>query len=1007
MRNMRLCLIIALILSSICGTCYADYTLGQPVPLDTGAIVAGSTGWFQSNPVITSSGSIYLAVWVDMRDAGRGSDLYATRIAADGTVLDPLGIRLTTHASVTGKPDVCWNGQNFFVVYANNTGVVGTEILGLRVSPDGVIVDEAPAVICDTGTARKPCVSWDGENHVVVYEDTVENCIWVPCKLIDVIMARRVSAGGVPVGTEPTGVAAGSDPDVASSPDGDTLVVWSQPDVAGTSSDVYGAILDYAPGAQMVPIPISATANAEDMPDVCWAGGQFMVVWQDGDQSRSIRGRRIGTDGGLLDPAVLNISSVTEKQSDAQVAWNGTNSLVTWTRKGSAAGQLDIYAGRVYSDGTLLDGSGFPVCTADDRQIKPCVGSLGVNFLVCWMDSRSDVGPTVPNLGFQVRGRRIYSTGILAGEEFPLTQSAPQHKISCSAYNGRQFLVCFDEWRDGARNLYGELIDAYTGEPVTSEPFVISPLLIENPFPSAAWNGESFVVTWLGGADLYPGSGVIAHKKVMAARVTPTGTVLDSEGIIVYDGVTSPIYVQPAIASDGNRCLVVLRMGSNVNGKLLSRDGTVSSSIVIGASKSNAVHEGVAVCWTGQSYFIAWKQAYSTSGGVLVKGGIDYKTVNADGGGLSILKRITDETYPDYFRLACNGQNVLLAAYGPQIVTRRFSLAGNLLDTTPLIIPQSAGADCVNVAWNGADYILTWLSGKEDAASAQSWQDDMMAARVSYFNQLVDIVPISVTDTPLSELGGSMCAGPPSRAFLAYSNSDGPPYQSTRAKGLFLDAWLTVSSVGQIGQLYEGAHVNVPGEVVTALWPRYYRDSDGRPRLYDYFYIQEGRSFGIGVKSPRSEGSPVPGNAVSFSGRLRRLDGEVTIESSDVNIISTSNPLPDPIGMICRNLGGVAASPYFNTIENLSGLYNTGLRVRVIGKVTNVGGDHFFLDDGVGTMDNEWTPGVMVFADPQNLPAEGSFIKVTGISSRYMYGTVGVHRIIRATGWSAIDSAPE
>jgi hypothetical protein len=651
----------------------------------------------------------------------------------------------------------------------------------------------------------------------------------------------------------------------------------------------------------------------------------------------------------------------------------------------------------------VLDGSGFPVCAEADRQIEPCVGSLGGNFAVCWMDSRSGAGPTVPSMGFQVRGRRIYSTGILAGQELPLTRSASQHKLSCSAYNGRQFLVCFDEWKDGARNLYGELIDAYTGEPVTTEPFVIAPLLIENPFPAAAWNGESFVVTWRDGAVV---SDRILPTRCLAARVTAGGSVLDPAGILVYDSVSGGVHPQPAIASDGNRCLIIYRYATYVKGCLLSRDGGISAAFNIGSTKSQAVYESPAVCWTGERYLVAWKQQLTTSPAPGTPGGIDYTTVSADGVP-SALKRITDATFPDYFKLACNGQNVLLAAYGPEIVTRRLSLTGTLLDTTPLAIPDSEGADCVSLAWNGTDYILTWLSGKENAASARSWQDDMMAARINYFNQLVDSVPISVSDTPLSELGASMCAGPPGRSFLAYSSSDGPPYQSTRAKGLFLDAWLTVSSVGQIGQLYEGARINVPGEVVTALFPMYFRDSDGHTRLYDHFYIQEGRSFGIGVKSSRSEGSPVAGNAVSFSGRLKKINGEATIESSDVNVISTSNPLPDPIGIICRNLGGIAPNPAFTSVDGALGLYNVGLLVKVWGRVTSVeGAGVFYLDDGSKLWDNSWSVGVRVLFGGDGLPAVGSTVQVTGVSGSY--DSAGhINRLIRAIGWSPITAAPQ
>ncbi|MBP6964854.1 MAG: hypothetical protein KBC96_10660 [Armatimonadetes bacterium] len=1007
MKHVRLCLTIAFILSFICGAGYAQYDLGQPVRLDTRPVTAGSTGWFQSNPAIASSGTIYLAVWVDMRDAGRPSDLYAARIADDGTVLDPLGIRLTTNASVAGRPDVCWNGESFFIVYAGNSGVVGTRILSLRVSPNGAVLDQQPVVVCDSGQPRNPRTAWNGTHHTVAWIGDTES----PASYGGVF-SRTVSLGGTVSGTVNT-VCAGavtsdlgaSNVAIASAFYGPTLVVWAdERNSADTSTDLYGRIV----GADS-DFPISTDAGAQDQPHACYTSEQFMVVWTSRQQSYSfIMARRVTTRGTLPDPFSTIISAATERQFDPQVAAEGNSQrgLVTWTRK-AGLGQLDIYAGRVGFDGAALDGAGFPVCAESDRQIRPCVGSAAAGYLVCWMDSRNDAGPTVPGFGFQVRGRRVESTGTPAGSEFPLTRSAPQHKASCSAYSGREFLVCWEEWTDAGRTLYGEVLNAYAGSPVTAPtPFAIAQVAVEHPYPAAAWNGENFVVIWLDGGELSPG--VVGPNKVMAARISRAGTVLDPAGIVVYDGGATSIRVRPAVASDGNRCLVAFRPGNwfygyvgDVNGVLLSRDGALSPAVLVGTSRSRSVHEGLAACWTGQRYIVAWKRALDIRNPPpYTLGGIDYATVTADGVPSGV-RSITDETCPDYFKLACSGGNVLLAAYGPEIVTRRFSLTGNLLDTTPLIIPQSAGADSVNVAWNGADYIITWLSGKENAASAQPWQDDMVAARVNYFNQLVDTVPISVTDTPLSELGGSMCAGPPGRVFLAYSNSDGPPYRSTRAKGLFLDAWLTVSSIGQIGRLYEGARVNVPGEVVTALFPMYFRDTDGHSRIYDRFYIQEGRSFGIGVKSPRSEGSPVAGNAVSFSGRLKKINGEATIESSDVNVISTSNPLPAPIGMTCRNLGGVGPTSAFTSVDGALGLYNVGLLVKTWGRVTSVEGDTFYLDDGLNVPIDQWRVGVKVYGTAPPSP----YAEVTGISGSETFGDK-IIRVIRATDVRGISDPP-
>lgn len=974
MRNTWLCLIIALIISFICGTTYAQYDLGQTVPLDPGPPDLGPTGWFQSNPAVAGSGSIYLAVWVDMRDPGRSSDLYATRIASNGTILDPLGIRLTTHASVSGMPDVCWNGESFFVVYADNTGTVGTRILGLRVAPDGSVLDESPTVIGYPSSLRNPRVSWDGTGHLVVCEGWPvcppdEYCI----ELWEGIHIFRVSLDGSSV--DGPGLIRQSyyvrDPVIASSSSGQALVLWAEdrPGTA-TSADIYGAVIQDGMITLSSTI-ISSAMGAQEKPDCCWAGGQFMAVWTDNGAIPScIRGRRISTAGYPLDPAELTVSFVAEKQFDPRVAWNGTNCLVTWSRAAVQSfkplAPPDVYAGRVYLDGTMLDGSGVAICAAEDRQTKPCVAVQGNSFLVCWMDSRTAEGPTVPGFGHQIRGRRVYGTGLPAAAEFALTRSASQHKTVCSAYNGRHILVCWDEWKNGSRILLGRLFDAWTGEPYTL-PFAVGVMWRENCFPAAAWNGKDFVVTWL------------TSNQIMAARVTSTGELLDPTGIAVANSLLPPNGTPPAIASDGNRCLIAYRYVTSIRGVFLSRDGTVSAPIAIGTSTSTSAYEVPAVCWTGQRYIVAWKQQLKTSTPT-APGGIDYTTVTAEGV-VSTIKRITDTTFPYQFSLACDGQYVLLAAYGTDIRTRRLSLMGTLLDTgSPLIVPDSAGADNIRLAANGRNYVLTWLSPRIDtASSAPGWQDDMVAIRIDPGNQLVDAAPITIAGSPDTETGAALSAGPMGRAFLAWCSWEPAPYGSMRANGLYLDEWMTLPTIGEVRGLFEGARVTVPAaHVVSALFA-------------DRFYVQDGRNFGIGVKFDPA--GIAPGDAVTVTGRLKNLGGEPVIEASEAAPFSHGHLVPRPVGMVSRDLGGVSPGPLFGAVENARGPYNVGLLVNVFGRVTETGSGFFVLSDG--------GVGVKVLFEGADLPAYGSYVKVTGVSGSYESGGT-TYRLVRAAGWSRI-----
>ena len=99
----------------------------QPVS----APIFTSPGGNQQTLAIASNGTIGFAVWFDQRSGH--TDLYGSRIDANGVSLDPAGILIST--SVTGGT-VIWNGSQFVVVSQR-----GSDDQFIFVTTDGVIVD--------------------------------------------------------------------------------------------------------------------------------------------------------------------------------------------------------------------------------------------------------------------------------------------------------------------------------------------------------------------------------------------------------------------------------------------------------------------------------------------------------------------------------------------------------------------------------------------------------------------------------------------------------------------------------------------------------------------------------------------------------------------------------------------------------------------------------------------------------------------------------------------------
>ena len=80
----------------------------------------------QTSPAMASNGSIRFVAWADARSSSRVA--FGTRVAADGTPLDPLGIAIP---GITWPDAVTWTGENFAVIGTTKSGraavFVGTD----------------------------------------------------------------------------------------------------------------------------------------------------------------------------------------------------------------------------------------------------------------------------------------------------------------------------------------------------------------------------------------------------------------------------------------------------------------------------------------------------------------------------------------------------------------------------------------------------------------------------------------------------------------------------------------------------------------------------------------------------------------------------------------------------------------------------------------------------------------------------------------------------------------
>ncbi|HSA32286.1 MAG TPA: DUF4215 domain-containing protein [bacterium] len=369
-----------------------------------GILVSNATN-SQELPSIVFDGTNYFAVWHDNRNGGNW-DIYGARIAANGTVTDTTGILISSGMNNQYSPAVAYDGTNYLVVWQDYRSTIYYDIFGTRVAPDGTVLDTTGiAVSIASNNQQYPAVAFDGTNYLVVWHD-YRSGNW------DIYGTRVSTAGTV---QDPSGIAISTSTNTQYYPavafDGTNYaVVWQ--DARNGNWDIYGArvntdgtILD-ASG-----LILSNATNQQEYPEIAFDGTNYLVVWQDyrSGATYDIYGSRVNKTLGVLDN--IAICTVGNHQQYPAVAFDGTNYLVVWQdlRSGS---NYDIYGQRVVAATGALTGSNFPIANATNGQEYPAVAFAGTEYFVVWQDysgsnyniygSRVATNGTIMDLGGRV-----------------------------------------------------------------------------------------------------------------------------------------------------------------------------------------------------------------------------------------------------------------------------------------------------------------------------------------------------------------------------------------------------------------------------------------------------------------------------------------------------------------------------------------------------------------------------------------------------------------------------
>lgn len=445
-------------------------------------------------------------------------------------------------------------------------------------------------------------------------------------------------------------------------------------------------------------------------------------------------------------PIPVTTTGVPGVPASADVAFDGTNYLIAWSDPRN--GFLDIFATRMNRKGGLIDPVQLGVDTSADDSIEPAIAFDGTNYLVVYVQFSSG-GPAR-----DVRGRLVSTAGSLIGSAIPISVGPQTEARPAVDFDGSDYLVVWEDDRAGDRDIYGTRVSR-GGVVLDPAGLVFSEAEGNELRPALAFDGTNHLVTW---TDSRGSSS--SGLDVFGARVNASSVVLDPSGVLLSSVVTNA-QTAPATASDGTNHLVVWRdargTASEIFGARVSPTGAVLDVDGIDLGVGPLTDAGrPAAAWNGSHYLVVWEGVDPSSGSRDIAGvRVTAAGQVLDDGGAIVVEGGPGAAFAP--RVAAGG-GVFLVVWQElrgrtdfDVFGGRVSSAGVPLDGDGFAISDGA-LDQVEpcVGFSGSSFLVAWSDLR-----AGSGFSDIRAARVTPAGRLLDGAPSSggivVSDAPFDQ----------------------------------------------------------------------------------------------------------------------------------------------------------------------------------------------------------------------------------------------------------------
>jgi hypothetical protein len=676
-----------------------DPTVGAEKAVDS--VANGFTGLAAREPAAAFSGSTWLVVWRDNRTGDTAnSDVYGARVASDGTVLDPFGIKIsTTPGTNQATPAVTFANGRWIVAWDDESNIAAATVgTGGNVAQLGTVSGAA-------AVETNPVLAAHGNQALLVWQSDS-----------DVYAARYTGTFGAPFAIAATANAEVR-PVAAGDPGGGYLVAWTE---GATNENIRGQLLDGAGAPSGAAFDIAAGNGRQTQPAAAFNGTDYVVTFT--NLNTDIYGTRVTTAGAVLDTHLdgtltvggAPISTAAGAQVNSNVGCGAAECLVVWAdRRAIATNATDVYGQRI-DLGFVFQGGEIAISSQGYEQALPTVAAGASGWLAGWQDNETGGS-------FAIVGSRITAAGAVQDPTGIVMNLSRNQQLDPAYSRGPSFsLAVWSDSRTYGNNIRGVRYDASNAK-VDASGVPIASSSSSQVSATAAWDGAQFLVAWDDGRN--------ETHDIFAGRFSTSGTGLDPGGIAVTTAANDQL--DPDVASNGSVSLVVWQdrrdqatSGFDIYGAIVTPGGTIGVADIPICTQTGDQNRP-AVAWDGANgvFVVVWSDLRVAGNADIFATRVDAAGNVLDGTGVQVSGAANGQFTPD---IAASGSQ-LLAVWDDRrtdtgdIYGSRLTAAGSLsvLDPGGLAINASADAQSAPTTLGifGGAFVVMWADRRDFATT--------------------------------------------------------------------------------------------------------------------------------------------------------------------------------------------------------------------------------------------------------------------------------------------------